>query len=66
MIDRTNEGIATKESKIQQYSLLIRVIGLLLLAIPIILFFTWNSTSLLLFLLLGGVIIFVAAYRLSR
>lgn len=66
MIIHDKDDASYREKRTHQRSLLIRVIGLLMLLVPILLLFTTDPVILLICLLCAGVVAFVAAYRLSQ
>lgn len=66
MIIRDKDGALYREKRAHQRSLLIRVIGLLMLLVPILLLFTTDPVILLICLLCAGVGAFIVAYRLSQ
>lgn len=62
-----NKNVAPyREKKTRQHSLLVRIIGLLMLLVPILLLFTNDPVILLICLLTAGIIAFIMAYRLSQ
>lgn len=66
MIIHDKNAALYKEKRAHRRSLLIRVIGLLMLLVPILLLFTTDPVILLSCLLGAGVVAFIVAYRLSQ
>lgn len=66
MSDRMTKPSTTRNTTIQQRSLLIRIMGLLLLLVPLIFLLPNNPVLLAICILAAGVIAFLSAFLLSR
>ena len=66
MSDRMTRPSTTRNTTIQHRSLLIRIMGLLLLLVPLILLLPNNPVLLGICILVAGVIAFLEAFLLSR
>jgi uncharacterized membrane protein HdeD (DUF308 family) len=66
MSDRMTRPSTTHKSTVQQRSLLIRIMGLLLLLVPLILLLPNNPVILGICILVAGVVAFLSAFLLGR